>query len=50
MMMMIVQEGREKRDALREMYDKYEGWISVGGKDSRVSAERALKVLRTSQC
>ena len=35
----MLQEGREKRDTLREMYDKYEGWISVGGTDSRVSAQ-----------
>lgn len=40
--MLVLQEGRQKRDALREMYDKYEGWISVGGTDSRVSAQTAV--------
>lgn len=25
-----------KRDTLRELYDKYGGWITVGGKQSKV--------------
>lgn len=36
------QDGREKRDTMREMYDKYEGWITVGGQLSKASPKQRV--------
>ena len=40
-----LQDARIKRDTLRELYDKYGGWISVGGKQSKVRLARREKYL-----
>lgn len=31
------QASRERRDMLREIYDQYDGWITVGGTKTKVS-------------
>lgn len=40
-----MQEARRKRDALREVYDHYEGWVTGGGRQLDVSVVLTLYCL-----